>query len=100
MREKHDYEGNEIVASNGAYANGLRRLDDIAGKSVAISQLGSTSHYQLGQIARAKRFDLTGITLKSAQTLDGMARARSPPARSMLPSCRCNYPADLLLVSS
>ena len=75
VREKHDYEGNEIVASNGAYANGLRRLDDIAGKSIAITQIGSTSHYQLGQIARAKRFDLSGVTLKSAQTLDGMARA-------------------------
>ena len=32
-------------------------------------------HYQLGQIARAKRFDLASITLKPLQSLDAMARA-------------------------
>jgi len=75
VREKHDYEGNEVVASNGAYSKGLHKLEDLADKSVAISQLGSAFHYQLGQIARAKRFDLAGILLKPLQSPDAMASA-------------------------
>ena len=75
MREKRDYEGNEVVASNGAYSKGLHKLEDLADKSVAISQLGSSFHYQLGQIARAKRFDLAGILLKPLHSPDAMASA-------------------------
>jgi NitT/TauT family transport system substrate-binding protein len=75
VREKRDYEGNAIIASNGAYANGLRRFDELASTLFAVSDLGSTFHYQLGQIARAKSFDLAGITLKPLQSLDAMARA-------------------------
>ena len=67
VREKRDYEGNEIVASNIAYAKGLRRLEDLAGKSVAITRLGSRFHYQLAQIASAKKFDFKSIMLKPLQ---------------------------------
>ena len=35
VREKRDYEGNEIVASNAAYMRGLRKPEDLANKSVA-----------------------------------------------------------------
>jgi len=75
VREKRDYEGNEVVTSNGAYSKGLHKLEDLADKSVAISQLGSSFHYQLGQIARAKRFDLAGILLKPLHSPDAMASA-------------------------
>jgi NitT/TauT family transport system substrate-binding protein len=74
VREKRDYEGNEIVASNLAYAKGVQKLDDLDNTSVAISQ-GSVSHYQLGQIARAKHFDVKTIALRPMPTLDAMARA-------------------------
>ncbi len=74
-REKRGIEGNEVVASNGAYDRGLRKFENLANTSVAISQLGSSFHYQLGQIARIKRFDLASITLKPLQSLDAMARA-------------------------
>jgi len=75
VREKRDFEGNEIVASNMAFAKGLRRPDDLAGKSVAINWLGSAFHFQVGQIARVKKFAFSSITLKPLQTLDAMARA-------------------------
>lgn len=75
VREKRNFEGNDIVASNMAYAKGLRKPEDLAGKSVAISQVGSAFHFQLGQIARIKKFDFSSITLKPLQTLDAMARA-------------------------
>ncbi len=75
VREKKYYEGNDIVVSNGAYASGRRDLRDLANTTFAVSELGSTYHYQLGQIARIKGFNLTGITLKSVQTVAAMARA-------------------------
>jgi len=75
VSEKRGYEGNMIVASNMAYAKGLRKAENLAGKSVAISQLGSVYHYQLAQIANAKNFDFKSIVLKPLQTIDAMARA-------------------------
>jgi len=75
VREKRDYEGSDIVASNAGYGRGLRRPEDLAGKSVAVSDLGSTWHYQLGQIARVKGFDLAGVIVKPMRSLDGVMRA-------------------------
>jgi NitT/TauT family transport system substrate-binding protein len=74
-REKRNYEGNEIIASNVGFNKGLRKFDDIANKTVAITALGSVSHYQLEQIARIKRIDINRITVKPMQTLDAIGRA-------------------------
>ncbi|HVZ51205.1 MAG TPA: ABC transporter substrate-binding protein [Pseudolabrys sp.] len=96
VEEKHGYEGNEIVASNMAYAKGLRGLDNLAGNSVAITRLGSAFHYQLGQIAGAKKFDFKSIVLKPLQTIDDMARAvgTNKVDAAILPS---PYARELLL---
>ncbi|HEY6831998.1 MAG TPA: ABC transporter substrate-binding protein [Pseudolabrys sp.] len=75
VREKTDSEGNEIVVSDAAFARGVRKFEDLAKTSVAITQLGSQFHYQLGQIARVKQFDFASMTLKPMQTYDAMARA-------------------------
>lgn len=75
LREMRAYEGDEVVASNAAYAKGLHKFEDLANKTVAIDHLGSTLHYQLGQIARAKGFDLAGVTMKSLAPFDGIAKA-------------------------
>jgi len=64
VREHSGYEGNEIVASDMAHKRGLRRLDDLVTRSVAVTELGSNYHYQLGQIARLRRFDAANVTLK------------------------------------
>jgi NitT/TauT family transport system substrate-binding protein len=74
-REQRDFEGNELVASVAAFGRGLRKPEDLAGKSVAIDGLGLAFHYQLAQIARIKRFDLARVTLKPMGSLDAMARA-------------------------
>ena len=98
VREKRDFEGNEVIVSNAAYARGLRKFDDLAKASFAISQIGSSFHYQLGQIARAKRFDLAGITLKSMQSLDAMAHAVATGGSdaTILPA---KYARELLVAS-
>ena len=74
-RERRDYEGNVVVASGPAYDRGLHSYADLAGRTIAISVLGSAFHYQLGQIARSKGFALDSVTLRPLQTLDAMARA-------------------------
>ena len=74
-REKRYYEGSEVVASNFGFAKGLRTFADVANKSVAIGALGSTSHYQLEQIARIKQIDVDRIGVKPMPTLDAIARA-------------------------
>jgi NitT/TauT family transport system substrate-binding protein len=53
----------------------LRTFADVANKSVAISALGSASHYQLEQIARIKQIDVNRISVKPMSTLDAIARA-------------------------
>ena len=75
IRERKDVDGNVLVASNGAYANGMRSFDKLANRAVAINQLGSSFHYQLAQIARVKGFDFKSMTIKPMQTFDGAARA-------------------------
>ena len=63
-REKADYEGAELVASNAAYAGGLRKFENLAGKTVAIETLGTVPHYQLAEIARVKAFDFATVEVK------------------------------------
>jgi NitT/TauT family transport system substrate-binding protein len=74
-KEAEGYEGNAILASNGAWDKGLRRVDDLAGHSLGITQVGSSFHYQIGQIARLKHFDLKSVSIKPLQSLANMAAA-------------------------
>lgn len=74
-REKRDFEGAEIVASTAGFISGLHKFENLAGKTIAIDALGSSSHYQLAQIARVKHIDPGRITVKPLQTLDAIARA-------------------------
>lgn len=75
VREKRNHEGNEIVASVIAHSRGLRGLENLAGKLVAVDELGSTFHYQLGQIAAHKQFGLGTMTLKPLPSIDAMVQA-------------------------
>jgi NitT/TauT family transport system substrate-binding protein len=97
-RERRGYEGNELVASNAAYEHGLRSYGDLAGKVIAVDRLGSSPHYQLGQIARLKGFALGGVTLKPLQSFDAVARAvaDSKVDAAILPA---SYARELLTAS-
>ena len=75
VREKRGFEGTEVVASNFGYNKGLHKFEDLANRSIAISALGSVSHYQLEQIARVKHIDFNRMTVKPMKTFDAIARA-------------------------
>jgi NitT/TauT family transport system substrate-binding protein len=95
VREKRDYDGNELIASNAAYAKGLQKPGDLADRSFAIGELGSSYHYQFAQIARIKKFDAGSVLLKPGSSLDVMARqvATGEADATILPS---QYAHELL----
>ena len=74
-KEERGYQGNAILASNAAWENGLRKVEDLKGRSLGITQVGSSFHYQIGQIARIKGFDLKSVDLKPLQSLANMTAA-------------------------
>lgn len=98
VQEHKGFEGNEIVASNAAWANGLRKMENLADRSVAITMLGSPFHYQLAQIARVKKFDFNSVTIKPLQTVDAAALAVSEgkAEAAILPAA---YARELMVAS-
>lgn len=73
--ERKGYRGNAIVVSKAAHARGIDSLDKLAGTTVAITQIGSSFHYMMGQIAMARGFDLERVELKPLQSVPNMVAA-------------------------
>jgi len=73
--ERKGITGNILVASNDAYAKGLTAPEKLTGANVAITQVGSSFHYQVGQIATAKGFPLERITMKPLQSIPNVVAA-------------------------
>ncbi|MFN3657488.1 MAG: ABC transporter substrate-binding protein [Pseudolabrys sp.] len=98
VREKADYEGNQVIVSNHAYARGVRKLENLANLPVAVTQIGSAFHYQVGQIARVKKFDFKSVTIKPLQTYDAIAReiGNGKVDAAILPG---HYARELLVAS-
>src|SRR6201991_2402922 len=63
-REKAGYPLIGYFASNNAYAAGLRTPRDLAGKRIAVTQVGSSFHYSLGLLA--DKYGLKGETVDAA----------------------------------
>ena len=75
VREKTDHEGDVVVAANGAFRAGLRRFEDLANRSIAITSLGSVYNYQLGRIAELKKFKFNSMIVKPMGTPAAVAAA-------------------------
>ena len=69
-REKLGY-----FASNNAYAAGLKTPKDLAGKRVAVTQVGSSFHYSLGLLADKYGFKLGDVKVLPLQSLSNAAAA-------------------------
>src|SRR6185437_250853 len=74
-REKRDVEGDDLVASLGAYKAGVRKPENLRNRSVGITSLGSIFHYQVAEFARAKNVDLATIKLRPMLTYESVAQA-------------------------
>jgi NitT/TauT family transport system substrate-binding protein len=74
-REKPGYPLIGYFASNNAYAAGLRTPVDLAGKRVAVTQIGSSFHYSLGLLADKYGFKLSDVKIVPLQSLSNAAAA-------------------------
>ena len=57
-----------LVASNKAWDEGLRAAKDLPGRSVAITQVGTSLEYSLGLIAKRERFAFDKLAIKPLQS--------------------------------
>jgi NitT/TauT family transport system substrate-binding protein len=74
-REKAGYPLIGYFASNNAHAAGLQTPKDLAGKRVAVTQVGSSFHYSLGLLADKYGFKLSEVKVLPLQSLSNAAAA-------------------------
>jgi NitT/TauT family transport system substrate-binding protein len=74
-REKAGFPLIGYFASNNAYAAGLRTPKDLAGKRIAVTQVGSSFHYSLGLLADKYGFKLSDVKVLPLQSLSNAAAA-------------------------
>ena len=74
-RERAGYPLIGYFASNNAYAAGLKTPKDLAGKRVAVTQVGSSFHYSLGLLADKYGFKLADVKIVPLQSLSNAAAA-------------------------
>ncbi len=72
-REEPGYHLIAYLATPKAYDEGLRAPKDFEGRTVAITQVGSSFHYSLGLLAQKYHFDLDSIKLRPVQSMSNMA---------------------------
>lgn len=63
------------LAANAAYASGLKSVQDLPGRSVALTQMGTGLQYSLGLVAQKYGFDVKSIILLSLQSNANIASA-------------------------
>jgi NitT/TauT family transport system substrate-binding protein len=74
-REKPGYPLIGYFASNNAHAAGLKTPKDLAGKRIAVTQVGSSFHYSLGLLADKYGFKLSDVKIVPLQSLSNAAAA-------------------------
>jgi NitT/TauT family transport system substrate-binding protein len=74
-REKAGYPLIGYFASNKAYEAGLKTPKDLAGKRIAVTQVGSSFHYSLGLLADKYGFKLSDVKIVPLQSLSNAAAA-------------------------
>ena len=74
-REEPGYDFVAYVASMKAYEAGFRSVAQFPGKTVGITTIGSTFHYNLGKLAEKRGFKLEQLTLKPLQSVPNMSAA-------------------------
>lgn len=74
-REEKGYNFVAYVAGKKAYDDGFRNPKDFAGKSVAVTTIGSSFHYNLGMLADKYGFKLDSVQMKPVQSIPNMMAA-------------------------
>ncbi|OKH90201.1 ABC transporter substrate-binding protein [Thalassospira sp. TSL5-1] len=75
LHEEPGYDGSAILVSNKAFDAGLTKVEQLGGHSFALSQVGSSFHYMIGNVAEKAGFDLASMDLKPLQAVPNMIGA-------------------------
>ena len=74
-REDGNFHAVAFLVSSRAYEQGLKGYADLAGRSVALSQIGSPPHYALALVAEKFRIDLKTVRLLPLQSIPNVVSA-------------------------
>ncbi|HEV7368620.1 ABC transporter substrate-binding protein [Arenibaculum sp.] len=74
-REEPGYNLVAYMANPDAFDAGLKTPDDIEGRTIGITTVGSTFHYSVGALAGKAGFDLASVRLVPLQSLGNMGSA-------------------------
>ncbi|HJQ59267.1 MAG TPA: ABC transporter substrate-binding protein [Vineibacter sp.] len=74
-REEPGYDFVAYLATRKAFDAGFADPGKFPGKSIAITQTGSTFHYMLGMLSEKRGFKLTDVTLKPLQSIANVTAA-------------------------
>lgn len=75
LHEKKGVDGMMIMASNKAYEDGLTSPSEMAGRSLAMTQIGSSFHYMMKLIADKEDYELSDVKLVPLQKVGSMIGA-------------------------
>ncbi|HUZ67404.1 MAG TPA: ABC transporter substrate-binding protein [Beijerinckiaceae bacterium] len=64
-----------LVATHGPNASAIKTPADLAGRSVGITQTGSSFHYELGLLAAKYHFKLSSVKIVPLQSMSNIAAA-------------------------
>lgn len=74
-QEKNGYSGNLILVAKAAHDGGIDQLDELFAEPFGLTQMGSPSHYQLGQLADAHGVAAADLDIRAFQTLPNLVAA-------------------------
>ena len=63
------------MVSNKAYSEGFTTVEKFPGHTYAMTQVGSSFHYMIGQVAEGGGFNMESVTLKPLQSVPNMIGA-------------------------
>ena len=90
-REWPDHRLTAIVVQTELYDAGVRTIAALKGKRIGITQLGSTFHYQIGNVLEKEGMTLKDVTLVPLQAMPAALEALTTPcwrARMAPPTTR------------
>jgi len=74
-REEKGFPGNMILVTKAEFEGGLTQLDQLFTRPFGLTQIGSPSHYQLGQLADLHGVPIRSISVQPFQTLPNLVAA-------------------------
>lgn len=74
-REEPGFDFVGFIASNQAYEAGLKSIEDLPGRSVGMTQVGSTMHYMAGLLRDKYGWTEDAVALKPLQSVPNMIAA-------------------------